>query len=85
MDGTLTIPQHDFDEVCNRLEIPAGSQILEHIESLPVEEQVEANARTYEAQIYKVLDPARTRIVLHGGQERTLDDGELVVQKPEQQ
>ena len=42
MDGTLTIPQHDFDEVCNRLEIPAGSQILEHIESLPVEERVEA-------------------------------------------
>ena len=29
------------------------------------EEQVEANARTYEAQIYKVLDPARTRIVLN--------------------
>ena len=29
------------------------------------EEQVEANARTYEAQIYKVLDPARTRVVLN--------------------
>ena len=42
MDGTLTIPQHDFDEVCKRLGIPAGSQILEYIQSLPTEEQPSA-------------------------------------------
>ena len=42
MDGTLTIPQHDFKEVCGRLKIPAGSQILEHIETLPPEEKKEA-------------------------------------------
>jgi len=29
------------------------------------EAQVEANARTYEAQIFRVLDPARTRVVLN--------------------
>ncbi|RJS91573.1 tyrosine--tRNA ligase [Salinisphaera sp. Q1T1-3] len=29
------------------------------------EEQVQANAKTYEAQIYRVLDPARTRVVLN--------------------
>lgn len=29
------------------------------------EEQVQANARTYEAQIYRVLDPQRTRLVLN--------------------
>ena len=42
MDGTLTIPQHDFDEVCKRLDIPAGSQILEYIQSLSMEDQVTA-------------------------------------------
>lgn len=42
MDGTLTIPQHDFDEVCKRLDIPAGSQILEYIQSLPTEDQATA-------------------------------------------
>ena len=42
MDGTLTIPQHDFNEVCKRLDIPAGSQILEYIQSLPTEEQATA-------------------------------------------
>ena len=42
MDGTLTIPQHDFDEVCRRLQIPPNSQILDYIESLPISEQKQA-------------------------------------------
>ena len=30
-------------------------------------DEIEANARTYERQIYKILDPARTRILIQGG------------------
>ncbi|MGE5542438.1 MAG: tyrosine--tRNA ligase, partial [Bacillota bacterium] len=29
------------------------------------EEEVAANARTYEAQVFKILDPARTRVVFN--------------------
>ena len=42
MDGTLTIPQHDFDEVCNRLQIPPNSPILDYIDSLSEHEKQEA-------------------------------------------
>ena len=42
MDGTLTIPQHNFDEICKRLQIPSDSQILDYIDSLPINEKQEA-------------------------------------------
>lgn len=36
MDGTLTVPQHDFDAIRSALNIPQGALILEHIAKLPV-------------------------------------------------
>ena len=38
MDGTLTIPQHHFDEIRAELDIPAGELILEYLADLPVAE-----------------------------------------------
>jgi tyrosyl-tRNA synthetase len=42
------------------------------------EEQVQANARTYEAQIYKVLDPQRTRVVLNSEWLTAFDAADLI-------
>ena len=41
-------------------------------------EQVDANARTYEAQIYKVLDPERTRIEFNSRWLNTLTAADMV-------
>jgi len=35
MDGTLTVPQHDFDAIRAALNIPKGALILEHLAALP--------------------------------------------------
>lgn len=35
LDGTLTVAVHDFDAIRTRLDIPAGSDILGHLASLP--------------------------------------------------
>lgn len=42
------------------------------------EEQVQANARTYEAQIYRVLDPDRTRLVLNSQWLNDFDAADLI-------
>lgn len=42
------------------------------------EEQVQANARTYEAQIYRVLDPERTRLVLNSQWLNDFDAADLI-------
>eukprot|EP00238_Polyblepharides_amylifera_P004731 CAMPEP_0196587866 /NCGR_PEP_ID=MMETSP1081-20130531/58856_1 /TAXON_ID=36882 /ORGANISM="Pyramimonas amylifera, Strain CCMP720" /LENGTH=250 /DNA_ID=CAMNT_0041910185 /DNA_START=177 /DNA_END=932 /DNA_ORIENTATION=- len=44
MDGTLTIPSHDFEEMRRRVGVPSGSDILEVIASWSPEEQARANA-----------------------------------------
>ena len=43
MDGTLTIPQHDFSEAYRRIGIPEDASILEYIDSLSDAEQHKAN------------------------------------------
>ncbi len=35
MDGTLTVPQHDFDAIRAALDIPQNALILEHLAALP--------------------------------------------------
>jgi len=35
MDGTLTVPQHDFNAIRTALDIPQGALILEHLATLP--------------------------------------------------
>jgi phosphoglycolate phosphatase-like HAD superfamily hydrolase len=38
LDGTLTLPVHDFAYIRRELAIPAGADILGHLDSLPPEE-----------------------------------------------
>ena len=35
LDGTITLPVHNFAQIREQLDIPADSDILSHIESLP--------------------------------------------------
>jgi len=44
MDGTLTKPQHDFDDIRQQLDIPPGALILEHLAALPPQEQAAKQA-----------------------------------------
>ena len=48
MDGTLTIPQHDFAAIRQRLSIPPESDILGHIAQRSPEEQQQAKQILYE-------------------------------------
>ena len=43
MDGTLTIPQHDFASIRQRLGIPVGEDILAHIDGRPKEDRSKPN------------------------------------------
>lgn len=45
MDGTLTVPQHDFDAIRAALDIPQGALILEHLDALPATAAREKRAR----------------------------------------
>ena len=45
MDGTLTVPQHDFDAIRDALDIPQGALILEHLAALPLPEQRDKRAQ----------------------------------------
>lgn len=38
MDGTLTVPAHDFDGIRRILGVPAGGDILKHLAGLPEDE-----------------------------------------------
>lgn len=60
MDGTLTVPQHDFDAIRAALDIPAGALILEHIAGLPERQQKAMRARlnAIEAEIAAESQPA---------------------------
>ena len=60
MDGTLTVPQHDFDAIRDALDIPQGALILEYLAALPTAEQREKRARlnAIEAEIAAASEPA---------------------------
>lgn len=51
LDGTLTLPVHDFDYIRRELDIPAVADILEHLGSLPEAEAARRHARLHEIEI----------------------------------
>jgi len=58
-----------------RIGDPTGKNVTRQ----PLDEaQVAANAATYEAQIYKVLDPARTRVVLNSSWLNALSSADMI-------
>ncbi|MBO9471378.1 tyrosine--tRNA ligase [Endozoicomonas sp. G2_2] len=58
-----------------RIGDPTGKNVTRK----PLDEaQVEANARTYEAQIFKVLDRARTRVVLNSSWLNELSSADMI-------
>ena len=60
MDGTLTVPQHDFDAIRRELDIPEGKLILEYLDGLPAEtrHQKRAQLNELEAQLAAESQPA---------------------------
>lgn len=60
LDGTLTVPQHNFDEIRDALGIPQGALILEHLAALPQPEQRDKRAEldAIELAIAKESQPA---------------------------
>ncbi|MDD2851781.1 MAG: HAD family hydrolase [Desulfuromonadaceae bacterium] len=51
LDGTLTIPVHDFDYIRKKLDIPEISDILGHLDSLPEAEAAVLRARLYQIEL----------------------------------
>lgn len=51
LDGTLTIPVHDFIFIRSELEIPADADILGHIKSLPVAESCKQQCRLQKIEL----------------------------------
>ena len=51
LDGTLTIPVHDFDYIRRELEIPAVADILGHLDTLPEEEAAKRHSRLQEIEV----------------------------------
>jgi HAD superfamily hydrolase (TIGR01509 family) len=51
LDGTLTIPMHDFAYIRQELEIPADADILGHLEQLPAAEATRRQARLQEIEL----------------------------------
>ncbi len=45
LDGTLTLPQHDFDAIRSALGIPRGEPILEYLATLPTSDAAILSAR----------------------------------------
>jgi len=60
MDGTLTIPQHDFDAIRAEFNIPAGQLILEYLAELPPAESAQrlAQLEAIERNIATRSEPA---------------------------
>lgn len=51
LDGTLTLPVHDFAFIRRELAIPDGSDILEHLDTLEPEESVRRHRRLYDIEL----------------------------------
>jgi HAD superfamily hydrolase (TIGR01509 family) len=51
LDGTLTMPVHDFAYIRQELAIPADADILEHLEQLPAAEATRRQARLQEIEL----------------------------------
>ena len=51
LDGTLTVAVHDFAAIRRELEIPAGSDILGHLSSLPVHHAQALHERLQEIEL----------------------------------
>jgi len=60
MDGTLTVPQHDFDAIREMLGIPEGNLILEYLDRLPPDEkqQKRTQLNKFEAELAAESQPA---------------------------
>lgn len=50
LDGTLTLPVHDFDYIRLELGVPAGNDILEWLDALPHQEALPRHARLNEIE-----------------------------------
>jgi len=51
LDGTLTVPVHDFEYIRRELDIPAVADILGHLDSLPEAEASQRRIRLQEIEI----------------------------------
>jgi len=51
LDGTLTVAVHDFAAIRRQLEIPEGSDILDHLTSLPAHQAQELQDRLQEIEL----------------------------------
>ena len=60
MDGTLTVPVHDFDAIRAELGLPAGKPILEELARLPAAEAAPKRARldAIEEELARAATPA---------------------------
>jgi len=51
LDGTLTMPIHDFDFICRELDIPHVADILSYLDNLPVAEASIRRSRLHEIEM----------------------------------
>ncbi|MEI6208375.1 MAG: HAD family hydrolase [Desulfuromonadales bacterium] len=51
LDGTLTVPIHDFDFICRELDIPRVADILSYLDNLPEAEASIRRARLHEIEM----------------------------------
>ena len=60
LDGTLTVPQHDFEAIRRHLGIPPGAYILEHLEALPEDKSIAKHRELHriEAELAGTSAPA---------------------------
>jgi len=65
LDGTLTVPVHDFAFICRELDVPPGADILGHLDSLPEPEASRRHVRLQEIE----LDLARKALPSAGALE----------------
>ena len=62
MDGTLTVPVHDFEHIRRELGVPAGANILDHLDAQPADEAAHVlDHRALEHGLELVLQRALAR------------------------
>lgn len=69
MDGTLTVPVHDFDAIRLELGLPAGRPILEELDRLPAAEAAPLHLRleAIEEELARASRPAEGAVALVTG------------------